>query len=348
MNYSVNTVVTTEGGAVTVYSPGKEPLIANDGHPQWQEILDAIASLAEYEELVLLFSPAQAVSDRFERLTDRVTVRNGMIYFDGDAVDNVITEHIVRALGESQSSSERDATLAHDDFTALVNFLEKLMTNLESDSREQLYHWLNAKDFTITADGDIVGYKGCRYSVDNVPISQNSGHAFADGVEYMHDQIPYRDGTVVEMPRSEVTFDPSSVCSVGLHVGTHSYARTYAYGCMLEVHVNPRDVVSVPSHDAEKMRVCRLTVVGEVDKVDGAYKTAFKPDEGKSVLDDVDKIKEAFSTPRGLQQALSATETVSEAMRHIHRERATEPNPDRLKRLVEAHRKIAEALELMR
>src|ERR1035437_9846984 len=50
----------------------------------------------------------------------------------------------------------------------------------------------------------------------------------------------------------------------------------------------------------------------------------------------------------GLQQALSATETVTEAMRHIHRERATEPNPDRLKRLVQAHRKIAEALELMR
>ena len=63
------------------------------------------------------------------------------------------------------------------------------------------------------------------------------------------------------MPRGEVQHDPESGCSTGLHVGTYAYAQGYARAALLTVHVNPRDVVSVPTDcDAEKMRVCRYVV----------------------------------------------------------------------------------------
>jgi hypothetical protein len=64
------------------------------------------------------------------------------------------------------------------------------------------------------------------------------------------------------MPRSEVVHDPSQACERGLHVSTRSYAEGYARsGALLEVHVNPRDIVSVPTDGGgEKVRVCRYKI----------------------------------------------------------------------------------------
>jgi hypothetical protein len=257
MDYKANIVISSEGSAITVYAEGQQELIANEGHPKFAEIQAAVMASEDYDTLVDLFSPARAVTNRFERLTDRIAVRGGTIYFDGDPLHNAITDHIVRALD------------ADSDFTPLLRFVEKVMCNMEKHSRDQLYGWLDAKNFTITDDGDIVGYKKCKIE-DGIPMSITSGHAIADGVEY-NGYIPNVIGTVVEMPRSEVVHDPSEACSVGLHVGTPDFAKawggsSFTHGrILLELQVNPRDVVSVPSENAEKFRCCRYTVVGEVD-----------------------------------------------------------------------------------
>lgn len=253
MEYTANIVISSEGAAITVYAKGQTELVANDGHPKFAEIQAAVTAQAPYDTLVDLFSPSRAVTNRFERLTDRVSVRGGKIYFDGDVLNNAITDHIVRAL-------DADA-----EFTPLLRFVEKVMCNLEKHSRDQLYKWLAAKDFTITDDGDIVGYKHCNIR-DGVPTSTTAGHAIADGVEYTRAFIPNVIGTVVEMPRSEVVHDPTQACSVGLHVGTYDFAQNFGSGgVLMELQINPRDVVSVPSENNEKFRCCRYMVVGEVD-----------------------------------------------------------------------------------
>jgi hypothetical protein len=76
--------------------------------------------------------------------------------------------------------------------------------------------------------------------------------------------IPYRIGSVVEMPRDQVAFDPHTHCSTGLHVATRSFAERYgSSGVVLEVHVEARDVVSVPNDaSGEKVRVSRIYVAG--------------------------------------------------------------------------------------
>jgi hypothetical protein len=69
------------------------------------------------------------------------------------------------------------------------------------------------------------------------------------------------------MPRDQVQFDPGVGCHTGLHVGTFEYAAGFAQGALLEVVVNPRDVVSVPTDcGAQKMRTCRYTVVGLLEQ----------------------------------------------------------------------------------
>jgi hypothetical protein len=55
-------------------------------------------------------------------------------------------------------------------------------------------------------------------------------------------------------------------CSVGLHVGTYDYASNFTLN-VLEVHVNPRDVVSVPTDSNwAKVRCCRYVVIKEVER----------------------------------------------------------------------------------
>jgi hypothetical protein len=124
-----------------------------------------------------------------------------------------------------------------------------------------LYDWLQDNDFTINQHGNIVAYKGVR-DIDGQYFSLTSGSALVNGKEH-NGRIPNDPGSVVSMPRSQVIHDPDKHCSVGLHAATYDFAKSFAGkdGPVLKIFVNPRDVVSVPSHHgADKFRCCRYTV----------------------------------------------------------------------------------------
>ncbi len=247
------TIVGTEGGAnITVFIPGQAPLVAHSSHPNYDKIVAGV--MASDENVSELFDVAQTAAEKFDRLTERVSVANGRLYFDAVEVDNSLATQVVRFINEGI-----------EDYKPLVNFFDNVMTNDNQHSREQLYDWLNTRDFTITPEGMIVGYKGVERLEDNVFQSIMSGRAIVNG-EVQSGKITQKVSDVVEMPRTEVQFDPAVGCSTGLHVGTWDYASGFGRGAVLEVHVNPRDVVSVPSEcDHQKMRVSRYTVVSVTD-----------------------------------------------------------------------------------
>lgn len=263
MKYSL--VSNEDAKALTVYVNGEMKLATSD-HPRWDDILNGV--LAGDESVVDLFDPAKAVAQRFESITERVSVAGSTIYFDGDPVDNSLTKQVVRFLDEGV-----------EDFRPLVNFFEKVVQNPEQHSREQLYDWVSRHDVTVNPDGDLVLYKGVqktqRLGVDQINVYQSghSGTAIVDGKTYVG-KIPQWVGAVVEMPRSEVHHDPTNGCSTGLHASSSAQlAASYSgQGTILEVVVNPRDVVSVPHDGYNKVRVNRYRVVG-VDAVE--YGTAF-------------------------------------------------------------------------
>jgi hypothetical protein len=241
---------------VTVFVPGESmPLVAHSDHPNFDTITKAVIA-GEYDgNLADLFDVGRAVAQRFDSLSERVKVANGRIYFDGDEVDNALTKQVVRYLNEGV-----------EDWRSLVAFFEKVQSNPEPHSRDQLFDWLDRHDFTLTPDGDIVGYKGVRKEADGSLVSISAGPAIVDG-ESVNGNVPNHIGAVVEMPRSGVNHNPSQGCSRGLHVGTYSYASGFAQGALLEVHVNPRDVVSVPTDcNWQKVRCCRYTVVRVIDQ----------------------------------------------------------------------------------
>lgn len=230
-------------------TPPVKPLLG-EADPELERLLWEEDQIEIEAKLRDLFDATIAVGEKFEKLSERVSVSAGRIFFDGSEVDDVLAEQVLRF--------QRGGL----EFQPLVNFWEKIATNPNEHSRENLYRWLKAQgDFTIDPDGDLIAYKGLR--ADHTSV--HSGPAVVNGVQ-MNGNIPNQIGSVITMPRSKVHHDPSQGCSVGLHAGTFGYASTFGNGVTAKVKINPRDVVSVPTDSGDaKMRVCQYEVLEVTD-----------------------------------------------------------------------------------
>lgn len=274
MSIQFSLVTSDEGQQfVTVFADGQVTPPAADDHPNFSLIVAACEAALRGEdvdaaEVVGLFDVAQTVSQKFQQLTERVSVEGGTVYLDGDPVHGSLQEQIL------------DFVQAGEDFGPLVSFYEKLVTNPLGDVREGLYDWITGQTesgegtLTITPEGNVIGYKSVKATTNDagetvyVPSRTSSGGDRVNGVEVASGKfIEQQPGDVVEMPRSKVLHAPSRACGDGLHIGTWQYASTFYGGnTVLLVEFNPRDIVSLPdSNSTWKLRVCRYTVLGVAD-----------------------------------------------------------------------------------
>lgn len=258
MKYTVTEIDGT-ATVLTVLHDGELLTAIAGHHPNFQAILDGLHNGLDSEDILDLFDVQRAVNRHFDVLSDRVYAKDGVVYFDGDPVHNSLTEQVIRFLNEGV-----------DDWFPLVNFFENVQQNPNANSREQLFEWLsNDESLTITEDGYIVAYKGCNTATDGTIVSTRPApeheQVTVDG-ELVTGYVPQREFSTVAMPRSVVDPDEDIHCSVGLHVGTDRYARSFA-PVVVEVHVNPRDVVSVTSDsNREKIRTCKYEVIGPIEQ----------------------------------------------------------------------------------
>lgn len=259
MNVKYNIVSNDdEQTSVTVFF-GRDILLATKDHPNFGRIVNALETGEDnVDTLHALFDVGVAIVKNFEHLSERVTVSHGKLYLDGDEMETALSQAILRFHAEG-----------NDDFKPLVAFLEKLAQNPNPLSVEQLFRWLRDKRYAFAPDGDFIAYKGVRTGTKGVGYeSVNSGTAFVNGA-VMKGSIPNKPDTIIEMPRSKVTFDPKQGCSTGLHAGNWRYAKEFSQGAVLRVKINPRDVVSVPTDsNDEKLRVCRYKVLNIVTAED--------------------------------------------------------------------------------
>lgn len=270
-----------QGQSLTVvYSDGDVSTVT-DTHGNFNKILgylvDTPREQVDESHVRDLADLVYAVGTRLTALSERVSLAGNTLLFDGDEVANELGDHVVRLLREGDENG----------WKPLVNFMEKVAQNPSENSRNSLYSWINGRNLTITENGDFVAYKGVMLGDDDESLSISSGGAFVDG-EYVKGHIPNPDGAVVSMPRSKVDADTSIGCSTGLHAGTWSYASGFARGRVLEVHINPRDVVSVPKDcDHQKLRVSQYTVVSSIDQ-EYSVPTVYDPydDEDDDYEDD--------------------------------------------------------------
>ena len=219
---------------VTLFIDGETQVI-NDGHMNYLKIREALAD-EDFDRVRGLINVAATINAFGD---GKVTVEDGIVMYNGNALRNVITSRIIMMQREGFN------------IAPMIAFLSNLMDNPSHRSVTELYGFLEKTDLPITEDGHFIAYKMVR----NNYTDHHSG-TFDNSV-----------GAIVEMPRNEVNDDKEQTCSSGLHFCSQGYLGFYGGdGHTMILKVNPRDVVSIPTdYNDAKGRACRYEVIGELE-----------------------------------------------------------------------------------
>jgi hypothetical protein len=271
------------------------PKVATSEHPMWNEIVSRVEQ--QDDTVSVLFDVEHVAASEFKRISERVTIKNGRVLFDGDPFSLDLSQKIV------------DFVKSGANFEPMVKFLDKFKQNPSLGSQEQAIEWLARYNWGIDEEGNVIGYKGVYRNVDvrtgNV-VSYRSVHSGSNEVVVDNvtttGHVTQSIGSTVEMARGEVVQNPREACSTGLHVSNFDYAKTYG-DAILAVSVNPRDFVSVPYDDNfVKVRVCRYFVMAEVtEPVDYAgalpKSNGYQPDVEEYPSPDVVGSDDVYAAP---------------------------------------------------
>jgi hypothetical protein len=257
--------------AITVMVNGAVHTV-REGQINFATLRDAIRA-KDWDAVPDLISPARAV-EKFA--TGRVSVQNGEVLLDGEAVHNAITSRILDMVSEGF------------DADPLMKFLERLSNNPSKTAVDELYQWLEGTRLPITEDGCFMAYKKVRSDymdfytgkVLNKPaVLMTDADAEYIKTPQGNVTVSVEDGiTTLSMPRNKVDDDRDRTCSYGLHFCSLSYLPCYhgGQGRVLLVKIDPADVVSIPSdYDNAKGRAMRYQIMSEhaQDEKTEAYST---------------------------------------------------------------------------
>jgi hypothetical protein len=236
MSNRINYIITDNN--ITVNYQGQTHIVPRTD-PLADQLIQAVREDRK-EEIPNLVSLSKRVEEFGQ---GNFTVQDGVIFIKGQQAPEVLSKKIIRFTKEG---------LPHE---PLVLFAENLLKNPSFRAVNELFQFLEKNDHPITDNGCFIAYKKVRSD-------------FLDGHTGTMDNSV---GNMVEMPRNQVNEDSSQTCSYGLHVANWDYAcNVYSAGegaVMLEVEVNPADVVAVPTdYNQAKMRVCKYLVLGVVDE----------------------------------------------------------------------------------
>ena len=158
-------------------------------------------------------------------------------------------------------------------FDALSRFIEKVSENPDKSVAEDLYRFMEKGGIPLTPEGNILVFKKVDPNYYSYASGQTVARAtLADGtVKEMTGKVLYPVGGVVEMDRADCDPNRTRTCSRGLHGCSPEYLNFWykQAGIVLIGEVDPKDVTAIPAdHDDQKLRCCRMKVVGEVPEDD--------------------------------------------------------------------------------
>lgn len=217
--------------SIVVNFDGKT-ISVNKGDGRYKDVLACIKEgrLADIPDAI-------DVGSYFE--TRGMKLENGLLHIDGEALPQALSQRVLQF---------RDEGLP---FEPLLRFWTNLKQNPSFNSRTMLYKFLEHNGHPLTDDGCFIAYRG---------VTED----FRDVHSKTFDN---RVGQTCEMSRDKVDDNPNNTCSHGLHVACYDYAKGFGPQ-LVEVKVNPKDVVAVPTdYNGTKMRVCKFEVVAVGEKL---------------------------------------------------------------------------------
>jgi hypothetical protein len=132
-------------------------------------------------------------------------------------------------------------------------FLQRLASVIDerSHSVEDLLKFMERADMPIADDGSVVIYKVLR---------RQDGHY----VDCHTKKVPQKVGSYVCMDIGLVDRNRNNECSNGLHVARRGYISGFSGDVCVIAKLAPEDVITVPTYDANKMRVMGYHIVHEL------------------------------------------------------------------------------------
>ncbi len=133
----------------------------------------------------------------------------------------------------------------------LLKFHRKVIENPNTESAMDLFRFLEKNQIPITQDGNFLAYKKVTRLSDGRLVDTHSR------------KVPNEVGMQPTMERKKVDADRRNQCSYGYHCCGWGYLSNFSGEVILEVEVDPRDVVAVPAdYNHTKMRVCSYLILG--------------------------------------------------------------------------------------
>lgn len=234
MSKEVSWLVTSQN--VSVRWEGQSHIVSR-GTPLADQLIAALKE-DRLDEIPDLISVAMRIKT-FSK--GNFVVERGRVLINGVEAPQVLSDRIVQFSNEGLP------------FQPLLKFAENLQANPSFRAVNELFQFLEKNNHPLTENGRFIAYKKVRSD-------------FKDAYTGTFDNSV---GAEPSMPRNQVNEDPTQTCSDGLHVANWHYAaNVYSAGdgaIMIEVEVNPADVVAVPiDYDQAKMRCCKYKVLSVV------------------------------------------------------------------------------------
>ena len=157
---------------------------------------------------------------------------------------------------EALAARIKSTVAAGIDPTPFIEFWKRLKKNPSENSRQQFYLFVENCYMNITSDGHVILYKGLNSEYRSQHCSK---HTCRDGtvIDLLH-----KVGEYLEIPREDATDNKHVDCASGLHCAPWKYVRQYYNHNVVELLVDPADIVSVPVSDGgHKLRACRYKVI---------------------------------------------------------------------------------------
>lgn len=236
-----------------------------------------------------------------KRENDSVTAETPEdIYSEASLLKTVATDTIIALVdgeiipGVEKIESQFKFALKFGSPTGVLNLLKRMaaVQKKYGHTAEDVFRFMQRGDMQVTDSGDIVAYKALKLVSDNAynKLKDAPARQYVD----CHSKKVYQwVGSIVQMDESLVDRSRTTECSNGLHIARRGYLRN-GFGnadIVTLVLIAPEDIIAVPNYDANKIRVCRYTIVHELSQAQKQLVWSSKPftndPEGKIILGNV-------------------------------------------------------------
>lgn len=235
--------------SITVFVNGR-PYTVEKSNPNFFALRKALID-ANYADIPALVNVEHKIVN-FSH--GKLRINDGEVFYGTEKLHGVVVTKLLELLKAGAKDAE-----------PLLNFIDKLMSNVSANSVNELYSFLSYKSLPITPEGNFLAYKGVKN--DFYSSSGNKNTVVVQGKVNDQGQILNTLGSTIEVARRSVDDNKDNHCSFGLHVGSFDYAKDWAgsNGRLLVVEVNPADAVSVPTDCSfQKLRVSKYKVHSDI------------------------------------------------------------------------------------